>query len=61
MLTSLRNNQFFPKMTFESFLAKKICKGKRTMFLKRETSENARDHMQEYLLQSKINAEAKAI
>lgn len=61
VLSSLKNNEFFPKVTFDSFLAKKLSKGKRTMFLNRETPENAREHMQEYMAQSKDNAEARAM
>jgi len=32
-MESLKNNEFLPKVTFENFLAKKVNKGKRTLFL----------------------------
>ena len=42
VLEALRKNEFLPKVTFDDFLAKKLGKGKRTLFLNRPTEENAR-------------------
>ncbi len=48
-MESLKNNEFLPKVTFETFLAKKVNKGKRTLFLNKETSDQARDYMKQYM------------
>lgn len=49
MLESLKKNEFLPKVTFNDFLNKKLGKGKRTLFLNKGTSDNARGFMQEYM------------
>ncbi len=60
VMESLKNNEFLPKVTFETFLAKKVNKGKRTLFLNKETSDQARDYMKEYMQQSKARALQRA-
>ena len=49
MFASLKNNEFLPEVTFENFLSKKMNRGKRTLFLNKPTSEDARDYMKEYM------------
>ena len=60
VLQNLKKNEFLPKMTFDDFVSKKLGKGKRTLFLNRATSENARAFMQEYMQQSQAKAQAAA-
>lgn len=60
VLESLKNNEYLPKLTFEDFLAKKLGKGKRTLFVKRGPSENARAFMKEYMEESQARATAAA-
>ena len=60
MLESLKNNEFLPNVTFETFLAKKTNRGKRTIFNNKPTSQNARDYSKQYMMVSNANAMAKA-
>jgi hypothetical protein len=46
-LDSLKNNQFFSKMTFEQFLERKK-KGKRTLFYSKPDFEKRKEMMLEY-------------
>ena len=36
VLDALKNNEFLPRQTFETFLAKKMGRGKRTLFLNKD-------------------------
>ena len=47
-------------MPLDDFVSKKLSKGKRTRFLNRATSENARAFMHEYMQQSQAKAQAAA-
>ena len=49
VMESLKNNEFLPKVTFENFLAKKVNKGKRTLFLNNGANEQAKSYMKEYM------------
>ena len=60
VLESLKQNEFLPKMTFDDYLSKKMGKGKRTLFMNRETGENARAFMKEYMQQTQAKAQAAA-
>lgn len=60
ILESLKNNEFLPKMTFDDFVAKKLGKGKRTLFVSRGASENARAFMKGYIEESRARAAAAA-
>lgn len=60
MYESLKNNEFLPKLTFENFVAKKLGKGKRTLFVGRATSEHARALMKDYIAESQAKAIAAA-
>ena len=42
---ALKNNEFLPQVTFETFLKKKLNRGKRTLFLNKAPNENAREYM----------------
>ena len=52
MFDALKKNEFFPEVTFEKFLAKKISRGKRTLFNNKGPNEEARSYMKEYMQQS---------
>ena len=52
VLDRLKKNEFLPDVTFEKYLTKKMNRGKRTLFMNKQTNENARDYMKEYLQQS---------
>ena len=60
VLESLKKNEFLPKVTFDDFLSKKLGKGKRTLFVNKGTSENARQFMKEYMQQAQAKAQAAA-
>ena len=52
VLDALKNNEFLPQVTFETFLSKKLNRGKRTLFLNKAPNENAREYMKEYMQQA---------
>lgn len=56
MLDKLSKNEYLPQVTFETYLKKKTGRGKRTLFLNKATSENAREYMKQYIQQSKAKA-----
>ena len=60
MLESLKNNEFLPNVTFETFLAKKTNRGKRTIFNNKPTSENSKSMSKQYMMSANANALAKA-
>lgn len=60
VLDSLRNNEFLPQVTFETFLNKKLNRGKRTLFLNKAPNENAREYLKEYMQQAQARAQARA-
>lgn len=49
MMDALKNNEFLPQVTFETFLSKKMNRGKRTLFKNKEPNENAREYMKGYM------------
>ena len=49
VLDGLKNNEFLPKVTFDDFLTKKLGKGKKTLFINKAPTENARNFMKEYM------------
>ena len=48
-LESLRQNEYFPMQTYEAFLAKKYRIGKRSLFLNKDLTEEARETMMEHI------------
>jgi len=50
----LKNNEFIPVQTFETFLARKQG-GKKMHFVNKPTSENAKELMVEYMQQISDN------
>jgi hypothetical protein len=51
-MSSLKQNEYLPKVTFENFLNKKTKKGKRTIFMNKEPGEDAKSYMKEYMQQA---------
>ena len=49
VINALKNNEFLPEVTFETFLKRKMNRGKRTLFLNKAPNENAREYMKEYM------------
>ena len=45
---TLKNNEYFPKQSFEAYVTKKLNKGKRTLFLNRDVNETVRALKSEY-------------
>lgn len=60
VIEALQNNEFLPQVTFETFLKKKLNRGKRTLFLNKAPNENAREYMKQYMQQAQARAQAKA-
>ena len=52
VINALKNNEFLPEVTFETFLKRKMNRGKRTLFLNKAPNENAREYMKEYMQQA---------
>ena len=60
VMDALKNNEFLPQVTFETFLKKKMNRGKRTLFLNKAPNENAREYMKEYMQVAQMKAQVKA-
>lgn len=56
---SLRQNEFFPMQSYEAFLSKKYRIGKKTMFLNRDLTEEAKENMMEHLRIAEQKKQAK--
>lgn len=46
MLDRLQKNEYLPEQTFDTFLAKKLQKGKRTLFLNKDTNASGFDNQE---------------
>ena len=56
---SLRQNEFFPMQSYEAFLSKKYRIGKKTMFLNRDLTEEAKENMMEHIRIAEQNKQSK--
>ena len=56
---SLRQNEFFPMQSYEAFLSKKYRIGKKTLFLNRDLTEEAKENMMEHIRVAEQKKQAK--